>query len=350
MGRMLTAEGHYVIHYGCEGSDVECRDEVTITAHADIRKSYPGHDPLQDGPPLLKPTDPIFETFTKNAIREIGERKQPGDILLATFGGWHKPIADAHPDMIVIEPGIGYPDGAFADNRVFESYAIMHAYQTTKAAQSATNEFWYDAVIPIAFDPAEFTFQGKKGDHLLFMGRLNKGKGLHVAMQMAEATKTKLMVAGYGTTDIPTVNTKYVEFVGSVSGDARIRLLGSAKAVICASHFLEPFNAVQIEAMMCGTPVISSDWGAFAEYNPNGLTGYRCKSFEQFCWAADHVTDIIPQDCRKWAERFSLENIAPHYTDYFQTVADTYGKKGWYEPRPDRKTMGSASFTNDAFF
>ncbi len=80
------------------------------------------------------------------------------------------------------------------------------------------------------------------------------------------------------------------------------------------------------------------------------MTGYRCKSFEQFCWAADHAHELDPAKIRKWAERFSLENIAPHYTDYFETVADAYGKRGWYEPRPDRKNMRSASFTNDAFF
>jgi glycosyltransferase involved in cell wall biosynthesis len=351
MARMLTGEGHHVIHYGEALSKVECAEHVVVTRKADIEKSYPGHEPLLDGPPLLKLTDPILDIFTKQAIVEIGVRKQPGDILLATFGAWHKPIADAHPGLITIEPGIGYPTGAFADNRIFESYAIMHAYQGQKAAVTASNEYWYDAVIPIAFDPAQYTFEETKGEFLLFMGRLHKGKGLHVAIQMAEATKTPLLVAGYGHVgDIKLTDSKYVTHIGSVSGERKKYFLSRAKAVICASHYLEPFNAVQIEAQMCGTPVISSDWGAFAEYNPNGLTGYRCKSFEQFVWAAQHVHELDTRKIRKWAERFSLENIAPHYTDYFQTVADAYGGKGWYELHPDRKTLRSASFTNDAFF
>jgi glycosyltransferase involved in cell wall biosynthesis len=352
LAKMLTRERHHVIHYGAELSNVVCAENVTVVWTNDIERSHPWHLPLRDGPPLLNYFSEVHRTFLKNAIHEIGERKQPGDILLATFGGWHRPVAMHHPDLICIEPGIGYPEGVFADNRVFESYAIMHAYQTNSAAMSATNAHWYDAVIPIAFDPAEFIFRLSKEDYLLFMGRLHKGKGLHVAMQIAEATKQNLIVAGYGAIgDIEIKDTKYVKFVGSVAGDEKMQLLAGARAVICASHFLEPFNAVQIEAMMSGTPVISSDWGAFAEYNPHGLTGFRCKSFEQFCWAAKHVEDILGGDCRKWAERFSLERIAPHYTDYFKTVADAYnGGDGWFAAHPERKDLSASSFTNDAFF
>lgn len=345
MARMMTAQGHHVIHYGHEFSQVKCAEHVSVTHIEDL----PSHN-MCDGPPLLSFDDAIFKKFTENAVREIRARVQPGDILLCTFGGWHKAVAQEFPDLIVIEPGIGYPNGAFAENRVFESYAIMHAYQTNAAATTPSNDFWYDAVIPIAFDPAEFTFRDRKDDFLLFMGRLLKSKGLHIAMGVAEATKQKLIVAGYGANgDIDMRDTKYVKFVGSVVGEERRKLLSTAKAVLCPSLFLEPFNAVQIEAMMSGTPVISSDWGAFAEYNPHGQTGYRCKNFEQFCYASTHTHDLDPHNIRLWASRFSLDEIAPHYTDYFKTVTDCYGKKGWFEPRPERKTLRTASFQNDAF-
>src|ERR1035437_2626552 len=192
LGRMLTKEGHHVIHYGCEGSEVVCAEHVTVTTPADIEASYPGHDPMQSGPPLLTIHDPIFKTFLTNAIREIGTRKQPGDILLATFGVWHQVIMFEHKDMICIEPGIGYPNGATAPNRIFESYAIMHAYQTNAMSTTPSNDFWYDAVIPVPFDPAEFTFRADKEDYLLFLGRVIEGKGAHIAEQIAEATKTNL--------------------------------------------------------------------------------------------------------------------------------------------------------------
>jgi glycosyltransferase involved in cell wall biosynthesis len=121
--------------------------------------------------------------------------------------------------------------------------------------------------------------------------------------------------------------------------------LKNAKATICASTFLEPFCGVQIESMLSGTPVISSDWGAFGEYNAHGLTGYRCKTFEQFEWAAHHVGDLDPYAIRRWAEKFSLQNVAPHYTDYFKSVADIFSGRGWYEPNDSRKSLDSASFS-----
>ncbi len=235
--------------------------------------------------------------------------------------------------MIVVESGIGYPNGTFAKFKIYESYAIMHAYQGNAAAMSASNEFWYDAVIPNAFNLGDFEFSNQKKDYLLFLGRLNSGKGIHIAKQLAEKTNTPLVIAGPGVQEPPT---ELISYVGNAGPIKRRALLRNARATICASTFLEPFCGVQIESMLSGTPVISSDWGAFAEYNLQGKTGFRCRTFEQFEWAVRNIHQIMPSDCRDWAEQFSLENVAPRYTDYFQSVKDIFGGKGWYEPRPER--------------
>ena len=340
LAKMLTAEGHHVIHYGNSRSKVECAEHVNVTYIRDLMKSYPGHDWQTKGFPKFAKTDHCYEKFYKRAIVEIGVRKQPGDFLLCAFGDYHKPVADAHPDMIVVESGIGYPNGTFAPYKVYESYAIMHAYQTNTAAMSASNTFWYDAVIPNFFDLKDFEFSAQKkyGDdaYFLFLGRLNEGKGIHIAKQIAEATKTRLIIAGPGVQELPT---ELISYVGDVGPAKRRELLRDATATLCPSTFLEPFCGVQIESMLSGTPVISSDRGAFAEYNIQGKTGFRCRTFEQFEWAARHVHEIDPAVCRDWAEQFSLENIAPKYTDYFQSLKDIYGGAGWYEKRPERTRL-----------
>jgi glycosyltransferase involved in cell wall biosynthesis len=339
MCKMLKAEGHEVIHYGHKFSKVECDENVVCTTPSDLRASYGVFDWRKNGFPSFKKADRCYVQFYANAIAAIGVRKQPGDFLLCAFGDWHKPVADAHPDMIVVESGIGYPNGAFAPFKIYESYAIMHAYQGNMAAASASNNLWFDVVIPNFFDLNQFEFSGlakKRESYLLFLGRLNSGKGIHIAKQIAEATKIPLIIAGPGTQEPPT---ELISYVGNVSPKKRMALLRDARATICASTFLEPFCGVQIESMLSGTPVISSDRGAFAEYNVQGVTGFRCRTFEQFEWAARHVYTIRPTDCREWAEQFSLEAIAPRYTDYFQSLADISKGKGWYAPRPERTRL-----------
>jgi glycosyltransferase involved in cell wall biosynthesis len=105
---------------------------------------------------------------------------------------------------------------------------------------------------------------------------------------------------------------------------------------------MEPFCGVQIEAMLSGTPVISSDFGAFAEYNLHGKTGFRCRTFEQFEWAANHIEQIKSVDCRQWAENFSLEKIGVRYDEYWQSVADSRTLEGWYA-KQERTSLANTS-------
>jgi glycosyltransferase involved in cell wall biosynthesis len=97
------------------------------------------------------------------------------------------------------------------------------------------------------------------------------------------------------------------------------------------STFLEPFCGVHVEAMLCGTPVISSDWGAFAEYNLHGYTGFRCQTFDQFVRAIRNIDQIDPSFCNSWASKnFSFDRVATMYDEYFDNVMEVYTGRGWY--------------------
>lgn len=327
---MLKARGHHVIHCGNAASQVDCAEHVTVTDKSDLGmpSAYMKWDVAS----------PIYGKFYANAIAAIGARKQPRDFLLCMWGTGHKPVADAHPDLIHVEPGIGYAGGHFAPFKVFESYAMLHAYYGTRAVSTANQIGWYDVVIPNFFNPADFTFEPNKDDYLLFLGRVYEGKGVHVAQQIARETGRRLVIAG--PSDEPLASHDNVEYVGIVDVEQRRGLLAKAYAVIAPSMFIEPFCGVNTEAHFSGTPTITSDWGAFAENNLHGVTGYRCRTFEQFCWAARHADRIDPYACRAWAEgNFTVDRIADMYEEYFGSVMDIYTGKGWYEPKPSRNDL-----------
>ena len=325
-GKMMTERGHTVIHYGHEDSDLICTEHVPVLTNKDFQKSYKSHDWRKT---FFKfdTNDHAYRSFYANAIREIEDRKEKNDFILPFWGSGVRPICDAHPDLICVEPGIGYAGGHWARWKVFESYAIYHAYCGMSAVGNCKQDN-YEVVIPNYFDKDDFDFCDRKEDYFLYLGRVYSGKGVDIAIEATKRAGVKLIIAGQKEEGYQLPD--HVEYVGYADVPTRKKLMSNAKASFLPSQYIEPFGGVQIENLLSGTPTITTDWGSFAENNLHGITGYRCRTMGDYVDAIKNIGDINPHNCYRFGTNFTLEHVAPMYEKYFSDVMDVYTGEGWY--------------------
>lgn len=313
---MMKARGHTVFLYAGDQNDADC-DELITCITEDERAAAVGDAFYVNA--SADNSEPYWRAFLANVIGGIACRVEPRDFICLSWGHTQQPVAEAFPAIMAVETGIGY-DGYFAKYRVWESYAWMHRCYGKAMME---NGAWYDAVIPNYFEVQDFPFSDDKGDYFLFLGRCNDQKGLNIAAQACLVAGKHLIIAGHGTPP-PGIG----EYMGVVDTHERGKLLSKAKALLVPTQYIEPFGGAAVEAMMCGTPVITTDWGAFTETVAPG-TGFRCRRLGEFVDAIHRVHELDPYMIRDYAiKRYSTQAVAPMYEAYFQRLETLWGD-GW---------------------
>ena len=331
---MLTELGHTVYHYGTEGSNPICTENITVLSNETFEKVHCVYDYKKSGF-LVDMKNEAYKEFTANAIKEIKKRQQLNDFLLCSFGTMQKPVADALSKVIVCELGIGY-ENSFAPHRVFESYPWMNYIYGKE--NRMLNPSLYDAVIPNYYDLDDYLFPAKKEDYFFFIARPTPLKGLEIAIKSVEAIGAKLYVAGQGKPHMTSAN---MEHIGVISIEERAQWMSKARATFVPTIYIEPFGGTIIESLLCGTPVIATDLGAFSETVIHGKVGYRCRTLEQFIWATNNIGNIKPEDCRNYAaNNYSLARVGEMYQEYFDMLYKLYSDKtGWYQTNSNRNNL-----------
>ena len=334
---MMTSLGYKVIHYGAEGSDVPCAENVVVLDDATQKEVYGDFD-WHKHYWNFKFDDHAYMTFAKRATEEILARRGNNDLLLTVSGKAHAGVAN-ETGLTAVEYAIGY-EGVFSRHRVFGSYAWMHyIYGILSTKTKSFDGNWYDAVIPHYFNPDDFELSEDKDDYFVYIGRLVPRKGPHIASQVCSRLGKKLIVAGQGDPKAAGLTGSHIEYVGTVGVKERKELLKAAKAVFVPTVYIEPFGMTSVEALMCGTPVISTDWGAFTENIIHGKVGFRCRTMDDFLWAARNVDKIDPKVCHNYAvDNFSYDVVKYKYDEYFMKIADLWSG-GWYEIHPERSSL-----------
>jgi glycosyltransferase involved in cell wall biosynthesis len=177
----------------------------------------------------------------------------------------------------------------------------------------------------------------EKDEYLLFCGRPTPYKGLHTAIKLAEKMKVPLKIfSSVAQMEHQFWRSYYIEMIDKAKAqgadielveeripfgyEQKRDLYRKAKALIFPVESHEPFGLVVIEALACGTPVITSTLGAMPEIVKSGETGFLCEKFEDYVEAVGSVDSLNPEECRKdavlrWDRKVAAENYLRLYDE-----------------------------------
>jgi len=322
--KMMQMYGYKVIEYSNEGSESTADEKVVMMLNEEFESFYGKRkdtDFYGDDAVVGNPGHQIFESKLISALRE---RLQPQDIICHPFGHAHQVLMSEFPNHQHVETGIGYPTLMPNSFRIFESYAWMHNHQA-RENRSGRNYEW---VVPNYYDLEEWDPKYETGEYLAFLGRISTIKGLDVIRAIADYSPYPIVLHGQG--DASQWSHPNIHYRGPIHGKARSEFLRNARAMLAPSMFIEPFCGMTVEAMLCGTPVITVDYGAMTETVSEGM-GFRCHTLQDWLEAIDNVGDLDRKYIAETARsKYSLESCGKKYDKIFTQLNDLH-RKGWYE-------------------
>jgi len=186
-------------------------------------------------------------------------------------------------------------------------------------------------VVYNGINPENYTFRETPEDYFMYLGRLNKEKGIVPAIQIAKKAGVKLLIAGnivggeewnYFLHEVqPVLNEENINFVGQVDFKEKVRLLAGAKALLFPIDRREPFGLVMIEAMACGTPVIAYRRGSVPEVVADGQTGFVVENEQEMIEAIKKIDSIKRENCRAHVEKnFTLSQMVDKYEKIYKKL------------------------------
>jgi glycosyltransferase involved in cell wall biosynthesis len=188
---------------------------------------------------------------------------------------------------------------------------------------------------PNALDFSVYPVQPRRGEFLLFLGRMSPEKGCHRAVAVARQLDLPLKIAGkrrepaeveYFRELVEPHLGHGIEYLGEVTHGEKVELLGSARATLFPIEWEEPFGLVMIESMACGTPVIATRRGAVPEVIEHGRTGIVVDDHREMAAALAESDALDPLEIRRAVEeRFSRERMVEDYLAAYERAVERQG-------------------------
>jgi glycosyltransferase involved in cell wall biosynthesis len=237
----------------------------------------------------------------------------------------------------------------------------LHGYLGVPELVSVYREFWEVPVVSISHSQrAPFASNNWKANvyhglpatlhhfhpnpqpYLAFLGRISPEKSPDVAIRVAQKLGIPLRIAAkvdpvdqeYFESQIePMLSDPLIEFIGEITDKEKDEFLGNACAALCP-YQPESFGLVVIEALACGTPVITYRHGSFPELIDHETTGFLCRDEAEMIDAVRRIDTIDRARCRAvFEERFTAERMTNEYLQVYERLVQEKAAKEQQAPR-----------------
>ena len=173
----------------------------------------------------------------------------------------------------------------------------------------------YIASVFPGVDLAAFTYQPQPGAYLLLYGSIHAHAGIPEALAIAQQCGRPLIIAGpiqdqaYFAANVePHLNQERLRYVGPVAASAYDELLGGAYAVVQPGGDVDVQRLSALEALACGTPVVTFAREPMADIVCHGKTGYVVTDVAEAVSSLAQVPAISRQDCRDWVATYGSQD------------------------------------------
>jgi glycosyltransferase involved in cell wall biosynthesis len=185
-------------------------------------------------------------------------------------------------------------------------------------------------VIHHGLDPDAFPKGRGDGGYFLYLGRMAPEKGAHRAVEAAWKAGVPLLLAAkmrepwefeYFETYVKPYLNDDLRYLGEVPHGEKVRLLAGARALLNPIRWAEPFGLVMVEALACGTPVLSFPEGAAPEIVEDGKTGFLCHDLDEMATRIGQVDQLDRAACRAAVEDyFCTSRMVAEHLDLFEEM------------------------------
>jgi glycosyltransferase involved in cell wall biosynthesis len=337
LGNLLENSGHDVYYFGMKSSDnLQCKGEQYFVSEIDYRKvfqrktflnsikvimrscySIEAKKNISKLLDLIKPDivhlHSIRHHLTKSILPEIAKRNIPvvwtlhdykeicpntvlynGKMICEKCKGrrYHNVIKYRCKKNSVRSSIITYFESIVNDRPKYEDIVDIYI-SPSKFLRDKFIEHGYHPEkiirIPNFLELDTFTPEFESDNYLLFIGRLEREKGLETLIEgfakSDYASSFELKIAGSGTMEnelkdlIAKMNIPNIKLEGFKKGDELENLTRRAKAIIIPSEWYENYPFSGLEAMAYGKPVVASRLGGLPEIVEENKTGFLFEPF-----------------------------------------------------------------------